>query len=284
MEENSLFGPDWPNSKQETNSNKLKKKLDYLYELYCTPEFILSDPIQFVYRFSEERDKEVAGFIASVMSQGKREKIISKTEELLFNVMKGTPYEYTINFDIDSLPDKLRNFSYFAYRNILGEEIGYVIYSVGKVLRRWGSLKNLFYEAYQNNKGSKNVREILIYVVDKMLGWNNSLSSAIYSLIPTPKRGSACKRLNMFLRWMVRKDRVDTGLWSDVIPTSLLVIPLDFHVLRVSREFGLTKRNQNDWLTAEEITEKLKEFDPMDPVKYDFAIFGYGVTRKDINS
>ncbi len=261
------------------DKSDLKKYLDDLYEKYCVQSFIKSDPVQFVYSFSDYRDREISGFLASIMAQGRRYNIISKTKELLFNIMGGEPFRYILNFDFEKI-GRLKDFSYFAYRNITGVQIAYIFQSLKIVLTKWGSLKNLFYQMYTKNANYRNVKFLLIDVVDEIFSWNNKIPGEVLSLVPSPIKGSACKRLNMFLRWMVRKDNVDSGLWNDIIPTSKLVIPLDFHVSRISRELNLTNRSQDDWITAEEITEKLKELDPNDPVKYDFAIFGYGVNKK----
>lgn len=273
MPEISLF------ENQENNS--LKIKLDELYHRYATPEFIKNDPILFVYKFDEEKDREIAGFIASILAQGKRSKIISKTNELIFSVMKGDPYNYLMKFEIDKIPDDLRNFSYFGYRNITGHHLSFIFHSLKLVIKKYRTLKNFFYDSYSKTSKSKNVKEMLVRVIDELFSWTNSIPLEVSSLVPNPRKGSACKRINMFLRWMVRKDKVDSGLWNDIIPTSKLVIPLDFHVSRIARELKLTTRTQDDWITAEEITENLKIFDPNDPVKYDLAIFGYGVNRKD---
>lgn len=278
--EGNLFSWSKEDKRAVDNEISLKGKLELLYKKYCTPEFVKSDPIQFVYKFDDEKDKEVAGFLASMMAQGKRQNIISKTNELIFSVMKGEPYRYIERFDIDNIPRELKEFSYFAYRNISGDQISYVLYSLKIVLKRWGRLKNLFFEKYRKNSNTKNIKEMLVEVIDEVFSWSNIIPSDVLSLVPNPKKGSACKRINMFLRWMVRKDVVDIGIWNDIIPTSKLIIPLDFHVSKISRELGLTNRNQDDWVTAEEITDKLKDFDPIDPVKYDFAVFGYGVNNK----
>ncbi|MGB9621015.1 MAG: TIGR02757 family protein [Brevinematia bacterium] len=255
---------------------ELKDNLDYFYLKYSTKSFINSDPVQFVYKFDNERDREIAGFVASILSQGKRKNIISKCNELIIGIMK-EPFDFVKNFDIDNIPKELYNFSYFAYRNIEAIHISVILSSLKKIISKYSSLKNIFYEKQKLHKGDSNVKNILIDFVDEF--FDGKVSSEISSLVPSPRKGSACKRMNMFLRWMVRKDQVDSGLWSDIIPSSKLVIPLDFHVSKISRELGLTNRSQDDWITAEEITEKLKMFDPNDPVKYDFAIFGYGVNR-----
>lgn len=274
MEQQNLFG-----SSNLGSQNSLKERLDKLYYKYCVPSFINTDPIQFVYKFDDEVERELAGFIASMMAQGRRENIISKTNELLFKIMRGELRNYILKFDLSNIPDDLARFNYFAYRNITGTQLAYIFHSLKLILKKWSSLKNIFGEMYQRNSSKDNVKDTIAGVVEELFGWSSEIPQDVLSLVPNPKRGSACKRVNMFLRWMVRKDKVDTGLWNDIIPTSKLIIPLDFHVSKISRELGLTSRAQDDWATAEEITNKLKEFDPNDPVKYDFAIFGYGVSK-----
>lgn len=258
------------------NHLNLKENLDLLYTRYCITDFIKHDPIQFVYKFDDERDREIAGFVSSIIAQGKRKNIISKSNELIVEIMK-EPFNFVKSFDIDRIPKELMSFTYFAYRNITGFQLSFIFDSLKKLIQRYSSLKGAFYEKYSRHRSENNVKSVLIDFVDEF--FDKKVSSDVASLVPNPRKGSACKRLNMFLRWMVRKDKVDTGLWSDIIPTSKLIIPLDFHVSKISRELGLTSRSQDDWITAEEITEKLKEFDPNDPVKYDFAIFGYGVNK-----
>jgi uncharacterized protein (TIGR02757 family) len=257
-----------------------KELLDSLYQKFATEKFIHSDPIQFVYKFDNPKDKEIAGFIASTLAQGKRVNIISKVNEILFSIMKGTPYDYLMTFDPNNPSQELKSFSYFAYRVINGEHLLYIFSALKNIIKKYENLKNAFYEYSRRNINSKNVREILTDFVDEFFINFTRVPLEVSSLVPNPRKGSACKRLNMFLRWMVRKDKVDTGLWNDIIPTSKLIIPLDFHVSKIAREMGLTERKQDDWTTAEEITENLKKFDPEDPVKYDLAIFGYGVSRK----
>ncbi len=256
--------------------NTLKDYLEMLYFKFATKDFIARDPIQFVYRFSEPEDREIAGFIASTLAQGKRENIIAKVNEVL-SIMRDTPKDFLKNTSEEDIIEKFKNFNYFAYRVISGEDVSYVLISLKKILQKYQTLKNLFSECYQKNRHSKNIKETLNCFGGIFWSWSKKLKSETKSLLPVPNAGSACKRINMFLRWMVRKDNVDTGLWHDIIPASKLIIPLDTHVARISREIGLTKRSSNDWITAEEITERLLEFDPVDPIKYDLAIFGYGV-------
>ncbi len=259
----------------------LKDKLDYLYFKFANEEFIKADPIQFVYKFEERSDKEIAGFVASILAQGKRENLIPKISQVLFQIMRGEPYNYIKNFDIEKERGNIQSFRYFGYHLITGEDLGFIFLHLSSIIRKYGSIGELIYEVSKKNSHSKSVREILIdFVSEFFSGVHSKIPRKISALVPSPANGSACKRLNMFLRWMVRKDRVDVGLWHQIVPTSKLIIPLDFHVAKISRELNLTQRKQNDWITAEEITEKLKMFDSEDPVKYDIALFGLGIERK----
>lgn len=261
----------------------LKEKLDYLYLKFANEDFVRADPIQFVYKFEERRDKEIAGFIASMLAQGKRKSFMPKISQILFQIMGGEPYNYIRNFNLEKENLKIQSFQYFGYQLIRGDDLGIIFLNLKMIIRKYGGIGELIYEIYKKNGNSKNVKEVLIDFVSEFFSVGK-ISSRISALVPSPANGSACKRLNMFLRWMVRKDKVDVGLWHQVIPTSKLVIPLDFHVARISREFGLAQRKQNDWITAEEVTERLKMFDSEDPVKYDIALFGFGVERKKLEN
>jgi uncharacterized protein (TIGR02757 family) len=151
---------------------------------------------------------------------------------------------------------------------------------IGCALKEYESLENIFLKDYSIN--SNNIKQTLTSFVKVLYGYiphYTESTKGIRHLIPNPENGSACKRLNLFLKWMVRKGSVDLNIWKNV-STSDLIIPLDTHVARVSRNIGLTERKADDWITASQITEKLKKFDPKDPAKYDFAIFGAGIARE----
>ncbi|MEK7431900.1 MAG: TIGR02757 family protein [Cyanobacteriota bacterium] len=259
--------------------SKLHTYLDSLVDKYKNPSFITNDPIRFPHRYTDIKDQEIIGFVAAMMAQGRRTKIVESIEKIEV-LMDKKPYEYIMNFDYEVEKERFKDFSHFAYRNILGSEIVCVFHLLKQVLIKYGSLKKLFLEGL-NPKTQKNVKEALIHFTDTIFNQmpppDVTIDGKIKALLPSPERGSACKRLNMMLRWFVRKDDVDLGIWSEV-PASMVLIPLDFHVSKLSRELGLTSRKQDDWKTAEEITEKLKEFDPIDPTKYDFAIFGIGIS------
>lgn len=264
-------------SKEKT---KLNLYLDVLVEKYKNPDFIKNDPIRFPHRYKDFKDIEIMAFIAAMMAQGKRTKIVENLEKIE-KLMNNDPYNFVYNFDYETDSPSFDNFSHFAYRNILGKEIVCILYLLKQVLHKYGSLKNLFLEGLDTKQ--KNVKQALVYFTNTIFSMEpppnpdmNPIPNTVKALLPNPEKGSACKRLNMFLRWVVRKDDVDLGIWTEV-PTSMLLIPLDFHVSKISRDLGLTSRKQDDWKTAEEITERLKEFDPNDPSKYDFAIFGTGI-------
>lgn len=261
--------------------SKLHAYLDTLVERYKNPDFITNDPIRFPHRYTDPKDVEIMAFIAAMMAQGKRTKIVENLEKLE-KLMDKDPYNFIYNFDYETHAPRFATFQHFAYRNILGTEIVCIIYLLKQVLHKYGSLKALFLEGLNPEK-QKNVKQALIHFTDVIFSFEpppnpdmNPIPGTVKALLPSPERGSACKRLNMFLRWVVRKDDVDLGLWTEV-PTSMLLIPLDFHVSKLSRELGLTSRKQDDWRTAEEITDNLRKFDPVDPTKYDFAIFGTGI-------
>jgi uncharacterized protein (TIGR02757 family) len=261
----------------------LKDYLDWLFKKYNTPDFINSDPIKFAHRFKNPQDIEVAGFIASTLAMGNR-KIILLSNEHLFDLIGDKPYEFILEFDPFWYEKALNNFVHFAYRNIEGKDLLVIFYLLKQALRKYGSLKNLFLKYYDEKQPT--IKQALSGFVKEIFSFDpppkfNGIPESVKGLIPDPEKNSACKRLNMFLRWMVRKDSVDFGLWEEV-DKSKLIIPLDTHVSKISRALGLTQRKTDSWKTAEEITFNLKKFDPSDPVKYDFAIFGLGVELKEL--
>lgn len=243
-----------------------KNELEELAKKYEVEEFIKEDPIQFPHRFEDEKDIEIAAFVSSLFAYGNRKVFIKKLDEL-FKIMGNKPYEYVLNFD----PKTLKGFNYRFAKDF---DIIEVLRILSKLYKEDGGLKALFEYGY---KLDKTIIMMLQVVTDYF--YSNVKSEAgqgFYHLIPNPKNGGAMKRMNMFLRWIVRKGPVDLGVWN-FIPTSELLIPLDVHVARLSREMGLLKRSSNDFKAVLELNENLKKFDSQDPVKYDFAIFGLGV-------
>ncbi len=245
-----------------------KLYLDELVKKYETKDFIKDDPIQFPHRFSKKEDIEIAGFLASIFAYGKRELFIKKLNEL-FEIMENKPLNYVLNFSGEK--KELENFD---YRFSIGIDLEQIILILKQLYTSGESLETLFEYGWKQNKNIQKMQQIVVdYFYARI---TLPVSNGFFHLLPNPSKNSACKRINMFLRWMVRDGEVDIGIWK-FIPKSDLLIPLDTHVAKISREINLLERKQNDYNAVVELTQKLKEFSPEDPTKYDFAMFGYGV-------
>lgn len=241
-----------------------KEKLDKLVEQYETFDFIKDDPVQFIHRYTDKKDIEIAGFISSLVAYGSRVQFIKKLDFLFNNIAQNEPLNFIRNFEPEIIGD-------FNYR--FGKPIDFIaIFNILKELYAHDSLEELFEYGYSNNRLFEAVVDYFYARAGKNVG------QGFYHMIPNPKNGGAMKRMCMYLRWMVRKSPVDAGIWN-FMPSRDLYIPLDVHVARVSRQMGLLTRKANDFKSVIELTEKLKEFDSNDPVKYDFAIFGYGIDK-----
>lgn len=245
-----------------------KLYLDKLAQTYETVDFIKDDPIQFPHRFKDKKDIEIAAFLASIFAYGKREVFISKLN-ILFEKMENKPLDFILNFDLSNhcLDD-------FDYRFSVGIDLVQILLILKGLYSSGESLESLFWYGWNQ---SKTIKGMLQTVIDYFYARVTlPVSKGFYHLLPNPAKNSACKRLNMLLRWLVREGVVDLGVWK-FMPKSELLIPLDIHVAKVSRSIGLLTRSQNDYGSVMELMKKLKEFDPIDPVKYDFAMFGFGV-------
>jgi len=253
--------------------NNLKQKLDTLVKKYETPDFIKNDTIQFLHRFSKFQDIEIAGLIASSLAYGKREAFIEKLN-YIFKILGTSPLDFCLNIDKVSCDHYFRD---FKYRFNSGADICILIDKLQKFY-----LENNSFDDYieTNLNKSERIAKNVITMLSEELTQNISSKSYCY-LFPSPNSNSACKRLNLFLKWMVRKSPVDIGIWKSMEAKDL-IIPLDVHVAKVSRNLNLTSRKSNDWQTAEEITNKLKEFDRHDPIKYDFALFDIGIDKLEV--
>lgn len=252
---------------------ELKAFLDEKVEVYNQPGFIADDPVSIPHLFSKKQDIEISGFWAAVLAWGQRKTIIRKCREL-FELMDNAPHDFLLNHQ----EEDLKPFLSFRHRTFNATDTLYFIEFLSWYYRQHSSLETAF---------SRFLKATDEHVGPGLIGFHElffSLPDAparTRKHIATPARKAACKRLVMFLRWMVRKDQkgVDFGLWEEIKP-SQLVCPCDVHVDRVARRLGLISRKQTDWQTALELTDRLKEFDPEDPVKYDFALFGLGVEEK----
>ena len=255
------------------NTKELKSFLDSKVKLYNTTAFIKNDPITIPHHFKKKQDIEIAALFAATLAWGNRTTIIKKCTELM-QLMDNAPHD----FILQHTEDDLKRLLHFKHRTFNTTDLLYFIHFLNHHYSNNKSLEN----AFSNGLSKKDdiTENALIYFHDLFFSLEDS-PKRTQKHIPTPKRKSTCKRMNMFLRWMVRQDDngVDFGIWKTIKP-SLLICPIDLHVDRVARKLGLIHRKQNDWQTALELTERLKEFDPIDPVKYDFALFGLGVIEK----
>ena len=261
------------------NLQFIKESLDNFYKSYNLTERINSDPIEFPHRYKRAEDIEVVGLIASSLAYGKVT-LFKPVLERIFKIMGESPYDFILHFK----PEKDSNlFKGIKYRMNKEEDILCLIYLISAVLKEYGSLQRLFMSFY--NPVDEDISPALSGFVDYFLKID---TSAVYGkdikpfgllqFFPSPVKGSTCKRFNMFLRWMIRSgDGVDFGIWKEISP-SKLIIPLDTHIARISKNIGLTERRSADWRMAKEITENLKMFDPDDPVKYDFALCHMGIS------
>lgn len=253
--------------------NNLKDFLDSKVQQYNQPGFIANDPISIPHQYSRLQDIEITGFWASILAWGQRVTIINKCKEL-FAIMDNSPYDFVLNHSENDLKALL----HFKHRTFNDVDTLYFVEFFKQYYSQHNSLEDAFLKGI--DASDEDVGNGLIRFHEDFF----SLPDAPHRTkkhIATPARKSACKRINMFLRWMVRNDDkgVDFGLWKRIRP-SQLVCPCDLHVERVARRFQLITRKQTDWQMALELTNHLKEFDPNDPVKYDFALFGLGIEEK----
>jgi len=260
----------------------LKNFLDAKVEQYNKPDFIENDPICIPHLFLKKQDIEIAGFFAAVLAWGQRKTIINKCRSLMSR-MDNAPYDFVLNHTDNDLKKLLD----FKHRTFNDTDLLYFIAFFKFHYQQYDSLEQAFIPDQAIVLSEIYLSAKLNFTIEASL---NHFRNYFFSIedypnrtkkhISSPKQKSTCKRLNMFLRWMVRKDGtgVDFGLW-DTLKTADLICPCDVHVDRVGRLLGLITRKQTDWLTALELTENLKKFDDSDPVKYDFALFGLGVEK-----
>lgn len=248
---------------------ELKTQLDNYVKEYETIDFIKDDPVQFVHRFDNKVNNEISGFIASSFAYGKREVFISKLN-YIFNLMENKPLDYIQSGDFSNI----KNCDYRFSKDI---DLIQILKILNILYKEGETLESLFEYCY---KEKNSVWQMFEGVVDYFYARvDMPVTKGFYHLLPNPRKKSALKRMNMMLRWFVRDGLVDIGIWN-FLPKSELLIPLDTHVAKISREIGILKRNDNGYESVIEITNSLKKLDPIDPIKYDFALFGYGVNNK----
>jgi uncharacterized protein (TIGR02757 family) len=251
-----------------------KTKLDSIYNQYNRRSFVHPDPLEFLYSYKDIRDREIAGLIASALAYGRVSQILKSVSSVL-GTMNESPYLFLQNSDKKFL---LQRFKQFKHRFADGKNLAALLYGAKNVIARYGSLNECFAAGLSHDH--ENIFFAMIIFVDELTSSGNNPGH----LIARPKKGSACKRMNLFLRWMVRRDRVDPGGWKE-IDKSKLINPVDTHMHKIGMMLGFTSRKQANMKTAMEITEGFKKISPEDPVKYDFALTRFGIRGDmDINS
>ncbi len=252
------------------NFSAIKNILDEKYLQYNSPRFIVTDPISIPHRYSTKEDREIAGFLSATIAWGQRKSIVQSALKLM-TLMDDAPSEFITNFK----ESDLRRFKGFVHRTFNYTDISVFLYALKNIYQIHGGMEKLFADGLAMGGMDHAIAHFkdIFFEVPHVVRTRKHVSN--------PLSGSCAKRINMFLRWMVRKDDcgVDFGIWKSIRPDQL-ICPLDVHSGRVARRLGLLKRKQDDWKAAMELTENLRQFDPDDPVKYDFALFGLGVFEK----
>jgi len=248
------------------SDEQLRVFLEEYYNKYDNENYIETDPIVVPHSYSEKENIEIAGFIAATLAWGNRKAIIKSAFDWL-NRMSSNPIDFVRNASVS----QIERLSDFVYRTFNGDDAVGFILSLQNIYNNHGGLENVFMESYKINHS---IADSLLYF--RNIFFELECPSHMQKHIANVAKNSACKRLNMFLRWMVRVEgSVDFGIWRGISPSDLYM-PLDVHSGRNARNLDLLNRNQNDWKSVVELTHNLRRFDAADPVKYDFALFGYG--------
>ena len=245
--------------------------LEALHDKYNCEEFIAADPISIPHSFSADEDREIAGFLAATIAWGNRKAIVGSARRMV-ECMDYAPYDFVVNATDSDLEPLHR----YVYRTFNGDDFVDFVRALQRICRTYGTLGTLFQDSYARHGDMAAVLSEVrreFFAVEHGEHCRKHFSSV--------DKGAACKRLNMYLRWFVRRDNrgVDFGSWTR-IPMSALYLPLDVHSGNMARSLGLLSRRQNDWKATAEVTATLRRFSAEDPVKYDFALFGAGVNSK----
>ena len=251
----------------------LKDFLDTKVKAYNQPFFIKADPISIPHLFTKKQDIEIAGFFAAIFAWGNRTTIINKSKELM-QLMDNAPHDFCLHHTDNDLIKLLS----FKHRTFNATDLLYFVSFFNMHYKKHPSLEVAFTKGLHKN--DVNVEGAVNGFYKYFFSFPD-VPTRTLKHIASPDKNSGCKRINMFLRWMVRNDKcgVDFGLWKNISPAQL-IIPLDVHVARVARHFKLLHRKSTDWQSAVELTNELKKMDANDPAKYDFALFGLGVLEK----
>ncbi|HEY9116148.1 MAG TPA: TIGR02757 family protein [Bacteroidales bacterium] len=253
----------------------LKSFLDIQEYTYNNINFIANDPISIPHLFNKKEDIEIAAFLTALISWGNRTAIIKSARHLM-ELMDFSPFAFVLK----ASDDELERVSTFYYRTFNADDLLFLISALRNIYKNKGGLERAA-EIGFNKNGM--IKDSILNIRKELLENPHLLRTEKH--LANPEKGSAAKRINMFLRWMVRKDNkgVDFGLWKN-IPSSALMCPLDVHSGRVARQLGLLTRKQNDWNAVEELTASLRKLDNDDPIKYDFALFGMGISGQNLSN
>jgi uncharacterized protein (TIGR02757 family) len=254
-------------------SDRSRERLEGLYASYNRRCYVHPDPLEFLYRYPDPRDREIVALIASSLAYGKVGHILKSVSTALRR-MELSPCLYLSHSTFEALQ---ADFADFKHRFTPGKDLSRLLWSAKNVMRKYGSLHGCFMAGYRNH--DETILPALSSFVEKL---HQDFRCSWSGFLPSPAKGSACKRLNLFLRWLVREDEVDPGGWSGVSP-SKLIVPLDTHMHKISLMLGFTKRKQVDMGTALEITELFRSLCPQDPVRYDFVLTRFGI-RNDMDA
>lgn len=252
-------------------TEKVRETLEDLYERYNDRAFVSPDPLSYLYDYRDPADREIVGLIASTLAFGTVKQIGASIEAAL-EPMGSSPAVYLDG----STAQEIRNdFSRFKHRWITGDDLSFMLFGAKRAITEHGSLGACFHEGFE--EAHHDIIPALERFIDTL---TRDTVFSCRGMLPSPCRKSACKRANLFLRWMIRSDSVDPGGWNG-IPSSKLVVPLDTHMHRIGLALGFTDRRQPDIKTAREITDAFREIAPHDPVKYDFSLTRLGIRRDD---
>lgn len=261
------------------NNRNLRHVLDQFYADFDFAGTAARDPIEFPRSYTRAEDKELSGFIAASFAYG-NVNLFKPVVRTLLSKMGESPHEFIVQFDVGK---QRKLFAGIKYRFNENDDIISLFFILHKILKKSGSIEAVFRKHYHDDDG--NIGNALIGLIDAMLEvdttpvyGDNVKPAGLLQFIPSPRKGSACKRMNLYLRWMIRDRDIDFGIWKG-IPKNKLIIPLDTHISRISKCLGFTSRKSQDWKMAVEITESLKKLDPEDPLKYDFALCHQGISK-----
>jgi uncharacterized protein (TIGR02757 family) len=246
--------------------------LEALYSVYNHRKFVHPDPLEFLYSYPDLRDREIVALIASCLAYGRVIQILRSVASVMER-MRPSPYLFLMNASFKQI---LASFSGFKHRFTDEDDLSSMLWAARLAVEQYGSLQRCFVAELKED--DETVLPALTAFVKAL---SLKLPRGLDGFLPTPSKGSACKRLHLFLRWMVRRDEVDPGGW-DLVPASKLIVPLDTHMHRIGLLLHLTARKQADLQTAMEITNAFRKVSPQDPVKYDFALTRLGI-RNDLS-